>query len=70
MFRKTAHPSCSVKVQQKSLGYANKLVRSYTALVESLERGRGKGGNEQRITVQHIHINDQAQAIVGDVGRG
>tara|TARA_R110002095_G_C4240447_1_gene238902 strand:- start:410 stop:886 length:477 start_codon:yes stop_codon:yes gene_type:complete len=69
-FKRAANPNYSFEEQQKSLGCANKLVRSYTALVESLERGRGKSGNEQRITVQHIHINDKAQAIVGDVQRG
>ena len=69
-FRKAAHPSCSAELQQKSLGFANKLVRTYAVLLESLDRGRGKGGHEQRITVQHIHINDKAQAIVGDVARG
>ncbi|NCP62044.1 MAG: hypothetical protein GW748_01860 [Alphaproteobacteria bacterium] len=69
-FKRAANPNYSFEEQQKSLGGANKLVRSYAALVESIERGRGKGGNEQKITVQHIHINDKAQAIVGDVGRG
>ena len=69
-FKRAANPNYSFEVQQKSLGCANKLVRSYAVLVESLEKYRGKGGHEQKITVQHIHINDKAQAIVGDVGRG
>jgi hypothetical protein len=37
-------------------------------LVEALDRHRGKG--QQRITVEHVHVNDGGQAIVGAVSGG
>ena len=44
---------------------AVKLLRTYTAQVEALARLRR--GGEQRIIVQHAHIDDGGQAIVGAV---
>ena len=52
---------------------ANKCTRSFTMLVDTLNRYRGKGSTEQRITVQHVHVAEGGQAIVGNVasdGRG
>ena len=46
----------------------NKLARTFTAQVEALNRHRGKG--QQKVTVKHIHINEGAQAIVGNVSHG
>jgi hypothetical protein len=51
-----------------NLNQANKLVRSYTALVEALNRHRGKG--QQRVTVEHVHVHQGGQAIVGTVQGG
>jgi hypothetical protein len=44
---------------------AVKLLRTYTAQVETLARIRR--GGEQRVIVQHVHISDGGQAIVGAV---
>jgi len=46
----------------------NKLSRTFTAQVEALNRHRGKG--QQRVTVEHIHVNEGGQAIVGNVEGG
>jgi len=44
---------------------ANKLSRTYSALVETLNRHRGKG--QQKMTVEHVHVYEGGQAIVGNV---
>jgi hypothetical protein len=43
----------------------NKLARTYVAQMEALKRYRT--GGEQKVTVQHVSVNDGGQAIVGDV---
>ncbi len=42
-----------------------KLMRTFTAQMEALNRYRGKG--QQKVTVEHIHVNEGGQAIVGNV---
>ncbi len=44
---------------------ANKLTRTYTMQMETLNRYRGKG--QQKMTVEHVHINSGGQAIIGNV---
>jgi hypothetical protein len=60
------------EVQREYLAQASKLTRSYAALVEALNRHRGKG--QQKVTVEHIHVHAGGQAVVGVVeapgGRG
>ena len=51
--------------RREELSQANKLSRTYTALLESLNRHRGKG--QQKVTVEHVHVHDGGQAIVGNV---
>ena len=43
----------------------NKLARTFAAQVEALKRYRG--GGEQKMTVQHVHVAEGGQAIVGNV---
>jgi len=54
--------------RRENLNLANKLTRSFTTLLEALDRHRGKG--QQQITVEHVHVNRGGQAIVGTVNRG
>jgi hypothetical protein len=54
--------------RRESLNQANKLVRSYATLVEALNRHRGKG--QQRVTVEHVHVHQGGQVIVGTVQAG
>jgi hypothetical protein len=49
---------------------AVKLMRTFTAQTEALARLRGKGSSEQRVVVQHVHVNEGGQAIVGSVTKG
>ena len=43
----------------------NQLARTFAAQVEALKRYRS--GGEQKMTVQHVHVADCGQAIVGNV---
>jgi hypothetical protein len=46
----------------------NKLARTFAAQVEALKRYRSKG--EQKVTVEHVTVNEGGQAIVGAVAQG
>lgn len=43
----------------------NKLARTFAAQVEALKRYRT--GGEQKVTVEHVTVNEGGQAIVGNV---
>jgi hypothetical protein len=51
--------------RRENLAQANKLSRTYAALLEALNRHRGKG--QQKVTVEHVHVHSGGQAIVGAV---
>jgi len=46
----------------------NKLARTFAAQVETLKRYRSSG--EQKMTVEHVTVNQGGQAIVGPVSHG
>ena len=56
----------SFEGRAQNLAFANKLSRTYAALVETLNKHRGKGG-KQSVTVKHVHVHGGGQAIVGNV---
>jgi hypothetical protein len=51
--------------RRENLSQANKLSRTYATLLEALNHHRGKG--QQKVTVEHVHVHDGGQAIVGNV---
>ena len=51
--------------RRENLAQANKLSRTYAALIEALDRYRGKG--QQKVTVEHVHVHAGGQAVVGMV---
>ncbi|WP_245316536.1 hypothetical protein [Mesorhizobium wenxiniae] len=51
--------------RRENLAQANKLSRTYAALLEALNRHRGKG--QQKVTVEHVHVHAGGQAVVGMV---
>ena len=55
----------TVEMMSNVLNSANKLTRTYAMQMEALNRYRGKG--QQKMTVEHVHINSGAQAIIGNV---
>ena len=54
--------------QDSNGNLAVKLLRTYTMQMEALQRCRGKG--EQKMTVEHVHVYQGGQAIVGAVHQG
>ena len=60
-------------VWREALNQANRLSRTSAALIEALNRHRGKSG-QQTVRVEHVTVNEGGQAIVGAVeqpgGRG
>jgi hypothetical protein len=64
-FRRAQLPNQTFEGRRMNLEFANKLVRSYAALVETLDKHRGKG--QQVVRVEHVTVNAGGQAIVGAV---
>jgi len=54
--------------RRENLSQANKLSRTYATLLKALNRRRGKG--QQKVTVEHVHVHEGGQAIVGSVDGG
>jgi hypothetical protein len=51
--------------RRENLSQANKLSRTYAALLDVLNRHRGKG--QQKVTVEHVHVHSGGRAVVGMV---
>ena len=49
-----------------NLGRATKLMRLFLEQVEAMQRLKGKSG-QQKVTVEHVHVHEGGQAIVGAV---
>ena len=62
-FRRAANSQ--LPARDYHLNQANKLSRTYSTLLEALNRHRGKG--QQKVTVEHVHVHQGGQAIVGHV---
>jgi hypothetical protein len=62
--RRLAHVE-TVPQQDSASNAFNKLARTFAAQVEALKRYRS--GGEQKMTVQHVHVAEGGQAIVGNV---
>ena len=47
----------------ENLNQANRLSRTWATLLQALNKHRGKG--QQKVTVEHVHVNAGGQAVVG-----
>ncbi len=47
-----------------------KLMRTYTAQMEALNKYRNKGKQQITVKHQHVNVNEGGQAVIGDVNRG
>ena len=65
--RRLAHVE-TIAQQDSAERALNRLMRTYVAQMEALKRYRT--GGEQKVLVQHVHVNEGGQAIVGTVDRG
>jgi hypothetical protein len=53
--------------RRENLNQANKLSRTWTTLLDALNKHRGKG--QQKVTVEHVHVHAGGQAVVGSIDR-
>jgi hypothetical protein len=67
-YRRAMIPEQSFEGRRENLSQANKLSRTYATLLEALDRHRGKG--QQKVTVEHVHVYQGGQAVVGVVTPG
>jgi len=51
-----------------NVNHATKMLRTFTAQMEALKKYRT--GGQQKVTVEHVHVNEGGQAIVGNVSQG
>jgi len=58
----------SVEGRAASVTWATKLLRTFTAQVEALTKYRA--GGQQKMVVEHVHVHEGGQAIVGNVNHG
>jgi hypothetical protein len=68
MSSRALHPDQHPDMVTMNVNRATKLMRTYTAQIEALNKYRAKG--QQKITVQHVNVETGGQAIVGDVNQG
>jgi hypothetical protein len=65
-YRRAMVPTQTTEVRAMNLSMANKSSRTFAALLEALNRHRGKGG-KQTVRVEHVHVHAGGQAVVGVV---
>jgi hypothetical protein len=53
--------------RRENLNQANKLSRTWTTLLDALNKHRGKG--QQKVTVEHVNVHAGGQAVVGTIER-
>lgn len=51
---------------ERHMNRAIKLLNGFNAKLDALQKYRGKG--QQKMTVEHVHVNEGGQAIIGNVG--
>ena len=67
-FRRAALAEQTFAGRELGLKYGDRLVRSFAALTDVLNRHRGKG--QQVVRVEHVTVQAGGQAIVGAVTQG
>ena len=58
----------TVEGVEMNINRSTKLMRTFTAQIETLQKYRNKG--QQTIQVQHVTVNDGGQAVVGNITGG
>jgi len=64
---KLAAKNFHIEVSNSILNTASRLMKAYTSQMEALTRYRGKG--QQKMTVEHVHVNAGGKAIIGNVSK-
>jgi hypothetical protein len=66
--RRANVPEQTFEGRDMALRHAEKLFSLFTRQIETLDKHRGKG--QQKVTVEHVHVNAGGKAIVGTVNAG
>ena len=54
--------------KEANVNQASKALRIFVSQMEALKKYRT--GGQQKMIVEHVHVNDGGQAVIGDVSRG
>lgn len=54
--------------KQANITQATKMLNTFIAQLEALKKYRT--GDQQKVTVEHVHVNEGGQAVVGTVNQG
>ena len=65
MMHRAANGDQPSNVVQDQVNRVTKLSRTFIAQLEALNKHRGKG--QQKMTVEHIHVNEGGQAVIGNL---
>lgn len=63
--RRAMLPNQTFEGREQNLKHAAKLLSIFTGQIDALNKNRGKG--QQKVTVEHIHVEAGANAVVGNV---
>ena len=66
--RRAAFPGQNDRARDTNLKHAQKLMTLYAQQMAALDKHRGRG--QQKVTVEHVTVNEGGQAIVGNVQQG
>ena len=66
-YRRAVIGAQTVEGRREHLNQANKLSRTWTMLLDALNKHRGNG--QQKVTVEHVHVHAGGQAVVGTIER-
>ena len=56
------------EAKRANLNYATKLMQIFASQMEALKKYRT--GGQQKMVVEHVHVNEGGQAVVGTVNVG
>jgi hypothetical protein len=68
MAKRALLPEQTVQGVSENVSRASRLMRTFCAQVEALQRYRNAG--QSMVTVQHVSVGEGGQAVIGNVGRG
>ena len=68
MMERATSTNQSIEDVDRNVNMATKLMRVFNQQLDALQKLRGKG--QQKMTVEHIHVYEGGQAVVGDINHG
>lgn len=68
MSKRALLPEQTVEGVSENVSRASRLMRTFCAQIEALQRYRNAG--QSTVTVQHVTVGDGGQAVIGNVRRG